>query len=69
MTEEEKYKFINFAFYPLASIKDGKVIGSVTFEEMYQAFKSRLMHETSVVERMTPEEFEEWKKRMVIDKG
>lgn len=40
----------------------------INTEDMFQAFKHRLMHECSLVERMTPEEFEEWKKAMVVDK-
>lgn len=37
-----------------------------TPEKLYQAIKSRLMHECSVVPRMTPEEYGEWLGKMVV---
>lgn len=37
-------------------------------EELYQAFKTRLMNECSIIERMTHEEYEEWKNQMVVKK-
>ena len=41
---------------------------SMSMEEMYQAFKARLMQECSVIERMTTEEYDEWSKNMVVQK-
>jgi hypothetical protein len=35
------------------------------WEQMYQAFKSRLLDELHVTAKMTPEEYEQWKKQMV----
>lgn len=35
-------------------------------EDVYQAFKHRLMAECSVIPRWTDEEAEEWKKKMTL---
>lgn len=38
---------------------------SFEIEEMFQAFKSRLLDELHVSAKMTPEEHEQWRKDMV----
>lgn len=43
-----------------------RILSHEHVETLYAAFKSRLMQECSVVERMTESEFDEWKKQMVM---
>jgi hypothetical protein len=65
ITEEEEYIFSDLEDCHIV-IKNKHVEGGVTFKTLYQAFKSRLMNECSLVPRMTPEEYEEWASKMVI---
>lgn len=70
MTDWEKW-FEKMARYSpqvhaLHSSDLGHFAATTHWEEMYQTFKARLMHECTVAPRMTEEEYEAWKKAMVV---